>query len=571
MLKTNRNRQKQSRNDNGIRKENLKKLKIIFLGGIGEIGKNMTALEYGSDIIIIDAGLAFPNETLPGIDYVLPDLTYLKENKNKIRAILLTHGHEDHIGGLAYALREFDVPVYGTKLTLALAESRLKEHKINNPKLNSVKGGSRIKAGCFEIEFISVCHSIAGSVALNIGTPMGAVFITGDFKIDFTPIGSEKADLARIAEIGKKGVLVMLADSTNAEREGYTMSERTVGETFNQLFGANTDRRIIVSTFASNVHRIQQILDVSRKYGRKVAFSGRSMLKVLEAATKIGELVYDKERLVDIEKISNIADRNLTIISTGSQGEVMSALARMATGSFNKVNIGPNDTVIISASPIPGNERMIYNVINNLYKKGANVIYSMLEKVHVSGHACQEELKLIHSLVKPRFFIPVHGEHRHLLQHKNIALSMGQNENTIVIAENGNVIEVTKHSIRKGGSVPSGSLLVDGLGIEDIDSIILRDRKRIAEDGIIVAVIGLNEDNGEITAGPEIISRGFMSKDPESFNESIKQVVLATLNSLELKTMPLSEIQNIVRKDLRNYIFKKAKASPMVIPFIISQ
>lgn len=549
----------------------MKKLKIMFLGGIGEIGKNMTAIQYNSDIIVIDAGMSFPNETLPGIDFVLPDITFLKENQQNIRAIFLTHGHEDHIGGLAYALKEFSAPVYGTKMTLLLAESKLKENKISSESLNCVNVGSTVKAGCFNVELISVCHSITGSVALNINTPLGSIFMTGDYKLDFTPIGSEKTDLARIAEIGKKGVLVMMADSTNIEREGYTMSERTVGETFDQLFAANTDRRIIVTTFASNVHRLQQILDVSKKYGRRVAFSGRSMLKILDAATTIGELKYEKDRLIDIDKISKIADKNLTIISTGSQGEAMSVLTRMALGSFNKVNIGSNDTVIISASPIPGNERMVYNVINNLYKKGANVIYNLLEKVHVSGHACREEAKLMLSLIKPRFFIPVHGEFRHLLQHKNLAISMGHRENEIIVAENGNIIEVTKATIKKAGNIQSGSLLVDGLGVEDIGSIILRDRKRIAEDGIIVAVIGINEDSGEITAGPEIISRGFMSKNPDSFNESIKQVVLNTLNNIEIKTMTREEVQSAVRKDLRNYIFKKAKSSPMVLPFIISQ
>ena len=547
------------------------KLKIMFLGGIGEIGKNMTVIEYGNDIIVVDAGMSFPNEELPGIDYVLPDITYLKDNKAKIRAIFLTHGHEDHIGGLSYALKEFNVPVYGTKLTLMLAENKLREHRISDAQLNCIKPKNHVQAGCFDVEFISVCHSIAGSVALAINTPVGLVFMTGDYKIDFTPIGTDMTDLPRMTELGKRGVLLLLADSTNIEREGYTMSERTVGETFDELFAKNAERRIIVATFASNVHRLQQVLDVSKKYNRKVAFSGRSMLNILDAATKIGELKYEKDSVVDIENISSIADKNLTIMSTGSQGEPMSALTRMAMGSFNKVNISSNDTIILSASPIPGNERMVYTVINNLYKKGAEVVYSMLEKVHVSGHACQEEAKLIHSILKPKFFMPVHGEYRHLIQHKNLAMSLGQREDNIMIAEIGNIVEIDRQSIKKNGTVPSGSLLVDGLGIEDIGSIVLRDRKHISEDGIIVAVIGINEDNGEITAGPEIISRGFMSKDPESFNESIKQVVLNTLHNLELKTCPRTEIQGAVRKDLRNYIFKKAKSSPMILPFIIQQ
>lgn len=543
----------------------------MFLGGIGEIGKNMTALQYGNDIILIDAGMSFPNEELPGIDYVLPDITFVKENKANIRAIFLTHGHEDHIGGLSYVLKEIKVPVYGTKLTLMLAENKLREHKINDAQLNCIKAKSHVQAGCFDIEFVSVCHSIAGSVALAINTPMGLVFMTGDYKIDFTPVGEEITDLSRMAELGRKGVLLLLADSTNIEREGYTMSEKTVGETFEELFATNSERRIIVATFASNVNRLQQIIDVSAKFNRKVAFSGRSMLNVLDAATKIGALKYQKDLLVDIDKISNIEDKKLTIISTGSQGEPMSALTRMASGSFNKVNIGSNDTIILSSSPIPGNERMIYNVINNLYKKGAQVIYNLLEKVHVSGHACKEEAKLVHSLLKPKFFIPVHGEYRHLIQHKNLAMSLGQSEHNIMICEIGNIIEVDRKVISKNGTIPSGSLLVDGLGIEDIDSIVLRDRKHLAEDGIIVAVIGINDDSGEITSGPEIISRGFMSKDPESFNESIKQVVSNALKNLDLKTTPRNEIQSAVRKDLRNYVFKKAKSSPMILPFIISQ
>jgi ribonuclease J len=400
---------------------------------------------------------------------------------------------------------------------------------------------------------------------------MGLVFFTGDYKIDYTPIGEDYTDLQRMSELGKKGVLLMLADSTNIEREGYTMSERTVGTAFDELFAANTERRVIVATFASNVHRLQQVLDISSKYGRKVAFSGRSMLNVLEAATKIGALKYEKGLVVDIDKISNIEDKKLTIISTGSQGEPMSVLTRMASGSFNKVNIGSNDTIIISASPIPGNERMIYSVINNLYKRGAQVIYSMLEKVHVSGHACQEEAKLIYTLLKPKFFIPVHGEYRHLIQHKNLAMSLGHKESNILIGEIGDVIEVDRNFVKKTGTIPSGSLLVDGLGIEDIDSIVLRDRKHLSEDGIIVAVIGINEEKGEVTSGPEIISRGFMSGESENFNESIKQVVMATLKTLELKTSPHSEIQSAVRKDLRNYIMKKVKSSPMILPFIISQ
>lgn len=541
----------------------------MFLGGVGEIGKNMTAISYGNDIIVVDAGMSFPNEELPGVDLVLPDLTFLKENKDKVRGVLLTHGHEDHIGGVPYLLKEMKVPLYGTKLTLTLLENKIREHRINDAELNCIKPRSRIKLGCFDIEFISVSHSIAGSVALSITTPVGVVFMTGDYKIDYTPVSGEVIDLSRIADIGKRGVLLLMSDSTNIEREGYTMSERTVGETFDGLFSDNADRRLIIATFASNVHRLQQIVDVSKKYGRKVAFSGRSMLNVLDAATRIGELKVDKEQLVDIEKISKIPDKNLTIISTGSQGEPMSALTRMASGEFNKVYIGANDTIIISASPIPGNERGIYRVINNLYRLGAKVIYNLLEKVHVSGHACKEEAKLMISLLKPRFFVPVHGEYRHLIQHKEVAMTLGVKENNILLPEIGNTIELDRRSIKRGPNVPSGTLLVDGMGIEDIGSVILRDRIRLSEDGLIIAVIGIDENSGEVTSGPEIITRGFMSKENDRFNDMLRQVATSALSKLELKTHSVTEIQAAVRKELKNYVFKKTKSSPLIVPFIM--
>lgn len=540
----------------------------MFLGGVGEIGKNMTAFEYENDIIIVDAGLSFPNEELPGVDLVIPDITYLKENRSKIRGVILTHGHEDHIGSVPYFLKEIKVPLYGTKLTLTLTENKLKEHRINDAELKYIKPRSRIKLGVFEIEFISVNHSISGSVALSITTPPGVVFMTGDFKVDFTPVSGEGIDLTRIAEIGKKGVLLMMSDSTNIEREGYTVSERSVGETFDGLFSHNMDRRIIIATFASNVHRLQQIIDVSKKYGRKVAFSGRSMLNVLEAASRIGELKVDKSQIVDIDKISNIPDKNLTIISTGSQGEPMSALTRMAAGEFNKVIIGANDTIIISASPIPGNERMVYRVINNLYKLGAQVIYSKLEKVHVSGHACKEEAKLILSLVKPKFFIPVHGEYRHLIQHKELAVSMGVKPQNIIIPEMGHTIEVDKNVLKKGKEIPAGSLLVDGSGIEDIGSIILRDRIKLSEDGMILVAVGLNA-GAEIITGPEIIMRGFISSESDKLSDSLKQSITSLINRLDFKDLNRSEMQATLRKEIKNFIFKKTKASPLIIPFIM--
>ena len=428
--------------------KNDKQLKVRFLGGVGEIGKNMTALEYGKDIIIIDAGTSFPSDDMPGIDLVIPDISYLIENRNKIRGVVITHGHEDHIGGLPYLLKELNIPVFGTKLTLTLAENKLKEHNLNNVSLNCIKPGSIVKLGCFTVEFINVNHSIAGAVALAVTTPVGVVFHTGDYKIDFTPINGEHTDLGRIAEIGGNGVLLLLAESTNIERPGYTMSERVVGETFDHIFSDNIGRRLIIATFASNVHRLQQILDMAVKYRRKVVFSGRSMINVADAASKIGELKIPQNLVIDIDKIKNMKDSELVIISTGSQGEPMSALTRMASGEFNKIKIGNNDTVVISASPIPGNEKMVYGVINNLYRLGAEVVYESLEPIHVSGHACRDELKIIHTLTNPKFFIPVHGEYRHLKKHAKLAESLGMKPGNILIADIGDTAVVTPKSIK---------------------------------------------------------------------------------------------------------------------------
>lgn len=546
-------------------------LKVVFLGGVGEIGKNMTALEYEDEIIVIDSGSTFPDVDMPGVDLVIPDITYLLANKNKVKGIVLTHGHEDHIGALPYILKDLNVPVYGTKLTLALVDAKLREQKVEG-NLNVIKSKSVVTLGeHFRVEFVKVSHSIAGSCALCITTPIGVVFHTGDFKVDFTPIDGNLIDLRRISEIGSKGVLLMLAESTNIERPGSSMSESTVGASLNHIFAENSERRIFVATFASNIHRVQQIVDVAKKYKRKIAFGGRSMINIVEVATKIGELKLDKNNIIDIEQINKVEDKNLCIITTGSQGEPMSALTRIASDEFNKITIGYNDTVIISASPIPGNERMVYNVINNLYRHGAKVIYESLAEVHASGHACQDEIKLMHSLLKPKFFIPVHGERRHLQKHAELAMKMGMLPTNIVITDIGNVAVITKNSIRIGDNVPSGCLLVDGLGVGDVGSVVLRDRKHLSEEGMLVAVVGINSLSGEVY-GVDITSRGFMySKDEsEKLLAEAKEVTRHTLESMDLKSVgDWTAVKNAIRKDLKNLFFKRTRRNPMIIPVIM--
>ena len=546
-------------------------LKVVFLGGVGEIGKNMTALEYEDEIIVIDSGSTFPDVDMPGVDLVIPDITYLLANKNKVKGIVLTHGHEDHIGAMPYILKDLNVPVYGTKLTLALVDAKLREQKVEG-NLNVIKSKSVVTLGeHFRVEFVKVSHSIAGSCALCITTPIGVVFHTGDFKVDFTPIDGNLIDLRRISEIGSKGVLLMLAESTNIERPGSSMSESTVGASLNHIFAENSERRIFVATFASNIHRVQQIVDVAKKYKRKIAFGGRSMINIVEVATKIGELKLDKNNIIDIEQINRVEDKNLCIITTGSQGEPMSALTRIASDEFNKITIGYNDTVIISASPIPGNERMVYNVINNLYRHGAKVIYESLAEVHASGHACQDEIKLMHSLLKPKFFIPVHGERRHLQKHAELAMKMGMLPTNIVITDIGNVAVITKNSIRIGDNVPSGCLLVDGLGVGDVGSVVLRDRKHLSEEGMLVAVVGINSLSGEVY-GVDITSRGFMySKDEsEKLLAEAKEVTRHTLESMDLKSVgDWTAVKNAIRKDLKNLFFKRTRRNPMIIPVIM--
>ena len=544
-------------------------LKVIFLGGVGEIGKNMTALEFAGDIIVIDGGSCFPNVDMPGIDLVIPDTSYLLANKDRVRGIVLTHGHEDHIGALPYVLKDLNVPVYGTKITLTLVDAKLREQKVENTKLNIIKPGSTVQFGCFKVEFVNVSHSIAGSCALSITTPVGTVFHTGDFKVDFTPIDGNVIDLQRIAEIGNRGVLLLLCESTNIERKGSSMSESTVGASFNNILADNPERRIIIATFASNIHRIQQILDLAVKYRRKVAFCGRSMINIAAAAAKIGELRYSDDLVVDIDKIKNIEDKNLVIISTGSQGEPMSALTRMASDEMGKVRLGYNDTVIISASPIPGNERMVYNVINNLYRHGCKVIYESLAEVHVSGHAYQEELKLMHSLLKPKFFMPVHGEHRHQKKHAELAMRIGTPSSNIIVPDIGNQVLVTRRSMKLADNVPAGAVLVDGLGVGDVGSTVLRDRKHLAEEGLFVVVIGLDREEGKV-ASVDVISRGFVyAEDAEELLEEAKKLVLRVSAKVDLKELEDNTIyKNLIRREMKSFLYKETRRSPMILPII---
>ena len=541
-------------------------LKVRFLGGVSEIGKNMTALEFNKDIIIIDAGLTFPTQDMPGIDLVIPDITYLVQNKDRIKGLFLTHGHEDHIGGVPYLLKEVSVPVYGTKLTLTLLEHKNRELGVKNAKLYAVEPKNVVKAGAFIVEFINVNHSIPGAVALSVQTPIGTVFHSGDFKVDLTPIGGEIIDIARLTEIGKKGVLLMLCESTNVERSGYSMSESVVTDNLDRLFSEHKNKRLVIATFASNVYRIQQILNLAYKNKRKVAFSGRSMLNVIEASSKIGELIVPKDTIVEIERIKNIPDRELVVVSTGSQGEPMSALTRMASGESKDVVIGSNDTILISASPIPGNEKSIYQVINNLYRKGAEVVYESLEKIHASGHACQEELKIMHSIIKPKFFIPVHGEYRHLKKHVDLAKAMGMRSSQTLICDIGDTVELTQKSMKRVEKFPSGSRLVDGLSVGEAPSVV-RDRKYISAEGIVVAVCCISAESGLILQEPDVIGKG--AGLSEQHVAEMKSIIIKTFDSYNVKGAgDKTELRNILRKKLRDYVYKKIKKNPMILPII---
>ncbi len=551
--------------------KNAKKeqLKIMFFGGVGEIGKNLTALEYGGDILVIDCGSSFPTTEMPGVDLVIPDVSYLAANRDRVRGIVLTHGHEDHIGALPFVLKDLSVPVYGTRITLALVENKIREHMLEGVRLNVVESGSTVSLGCFGVEFVNVSHSIAGSCALCISTPVGCVYHSGDFKIDYTPVAGNMTDLGRIAKIGEKGVLLLLCESTNIERPGSSMSERKVADSFNTIFSGNSERRIVIATFASNIHRLQQILDIAAKYGRKVAFCGRSMLNVVQATRAIGELRFSDGQVVDIDRIKNIEDRNLVIITTGSQGEPMSALTRMASDEM-KIKLGYNDTVVISATPIPGNERMIYTVINNLYRHGCRVIYESLAEVHVSGHAYQEEIKLLHSLIKPRFFVPVHGERRHQCRHAELAESMGMTAKNILIPEIGSQILLSGKKMTFGENVPAGNVLVDGLGVGDVGSTVLRDRKHMAEEGLVIVLVNIDRHSGRVS-DVDITSRGFVyGEEGDNITAEARDVIVQAGEAFDLRgDGDLTSYKNQIRKSVRSFFTKKIRRNPMVIPIVI--
>lgn len=547
------------------------KLKIISLGGLNEIGKNMTAIEYGNSIIVIDCGLAFPDDEMLGIDLVIPDVTYLVKNKEKVKAFILTHGHEDHIGGLPFVLKEVNVPVYGTRLTLGIVERKLKESgMLSRVKLNVVKAKDVVKFDDFKVEFIHTNHSIADAVALAITTPVGVLVHTGDFKIDTTPISGSMIDLARFGELGKKGVLALMSDSTNAERPGYTLSESTVGTSFDNIF-EGTDKRIIIATFASNVHRVQQIINAAAKVGRKVAISGRSMINIVTVAMQLGYMSAPEGTLIDIDDVPRYPKEKLCIITTGSQGEAMSALTRMAFSEHKKITIGSNDLVILSANPIPGNEKFVSRVVDELFKHGAEVIYDSVAEVHVSGHACSEELKMILALTRPKFFIPVHGEYRHLRKHADLAEKTGIAPSHIIISDIGKVIELTRDSAKLNGSVTSGKVLVDGLGVGDVGNIVLRDRKHLAQDGLIVVVVTLSSDNGNLIAGPDIISRGFVYvRESENLMNDMKNIVRQVMSECEHKHLKdWNSLKGLIKNALNEYIFEKTKRNPMILPVIM--
>ena len=547
------------------------KLKIIPLGGLLEIGKNITVFEYENDIILVDCGLAFPEDDMLGIDLVIPDLTYLEKNKEKIKGLVITHGHEDHIGSIPYLLKQINVPIYATKLTIGLIEHKLEEHRLlKSAKLNVVNPGQTVDFGAMKVEFIRTTHSIPDACSLAIHTPVGVVVHTGDFKIDYTPIDGEMMDFGRLAELGNRGVLALMSDSTNSERKGYTMSESTVGEVLDKLF-INCTKRIVVATFSSNVHRVQQIVNSAVKYGRKVAICGRSMINTIETARKFGYIKVPDNIFIDIDMIKSYPDDRLTIITTGSQGETMSALTRMASGEHKKVQITPNDLIIISANPIPGNENAVSKVIDDLMKIGAEVVYNALEDIHVSGHACQEEQKLIFALTKPKFFIPVHGEYRQLRAHAETAQMMGIPAKDIVMMENGRVVELDENEIKMGGMVPNGRVLVDGLGVGDVGNIVLRDRQHLSQDGLIVIVLTMDSSTGEVVAGPDVISRGFVYvRESENLMDDVKNVVRHEIRKCEEKGIrDWSTIKSTVRENLRDYIFTKTKRNPMIIPIIM--
>ena len=548
------------------------RLKIIPLGGLHEVGKNITVFQYDNEMIVVDCGLSFPEDDMLGVDLVIPDITYIIKNQEKLKGMVITHGHEDHIGSVPYFLKQVNTPIYGTRLTLGLIKNKLEEHRlVDSTKLNEVNPGETIKLGKhFKVEFIQSSHSIPDSVMLAIHTPVGTVLHTGDFKVDYTPMDGKIMDFGRLAELGNKGVLALMSDSTNAERKGFTMSESTVGEVFEKLF-TNCTKRIVVATFASNVHRVQQIVNCAVKYGRKIAVCGRSMINMITTARELGYIECPDNLFIDIDMINNYTDDQLLIITTGSQGETMSALTRMASGTHRKVKITPNDLVIISANPIPGNEKNVSKVIDSLMQIGAEVVYSALEDVHVSGHACHEEQKLILALTKPKYFIPVHGEYRHLIAHSETAKLMGVPKENIFKLENGKILEMDKNSAEFTGMVQSGIILVDGLGIGDVGNVVLRDRQHLSQDGLIIVVLTMNGGSGEVIAGPDVISRGFVYvRESENVMDEIKAVVRHEVHKCEEQGIrDWATIKNSIRENLRDYIFSKTKRNPMIIPIVM--
>ena len=547
------------------------KLKIISLGGLNEIGKNLTVYEYGGDIVVVDCGMGFPDDDMYGIDVVIPDVSYLIKNQNKVRGIFITHGHEDHIGALPYVLRSLNAPIYATRMSAGLIRLKLEEHRLlDKTKIITCEAGDVIKAGKFTVEFIHVNHSIADAVAFAIKCPVGTCVHTGDFKIDATPIQGGMIDLARLGQLGNEGVLALLADSTNVERPGYTRSERSVGNSFDALF-KGCEERIIVTTFASNVDRLQQIIDVAARYGRRVAVTGRSMENAMKVSTELGYMNIPDGVLMDLNQIKSLPKNRVCIITTGSQGETMSALSRMAFSTHRQVDILPGDRIIISASAIPGNEHSIGNVINELYRKGAEVLNERELALHVSGHACQEELKIIHALVKPKFFIPVHGEQRMLQTHAKLAREMGMDSNHILISDIGRVMELTQNSARLAGTVTAGQVFVDGLGVGDVGSVVLRDRKHLAEDGMIVVVVSMSSEDGSVVSGPDIITRGFVYvKESEGLMEELRRVAVGALEQCEReRCTDWSAIKAEIKTDLSNFLYKKTKRNPMILPVIM--
>ena len=552
-----------------MKKKNNSKLKIIPLGGLEQIGMNITAFEYEDSIIVVDCGLSFPEDDMLGIDLVIPDVTYLKDNIDKVKGFFITHGHEDHIGSIPYVLRDINVPIYATKLTIGIIDNKLREHNmISKVKRKVVKYGQHINLGCFRVEFIKTNHSIQDAAALAIYSPAGIVVHTGDFKVDYTPVFGDAIDLQRFGEIGKKGVLALMCDSTNAERPGFTNSERTVGKTFDNIFSDHKDTRIIIATFASNVDRVQQIINSAYKFGRKVVVEGRSMVNIISTATELGYLQIPENTLIDIEQLKNYPDEQTVLITTGSQGESMAALSRMAANLHKKVTIKPGDTIIFSSNPIPGNEKAVSNVINELFMKGAEVIF---QDVHVSGHACREEIKLIYSLVKPKYAIPVHGEYKHLKAQASIARELGYDKENIFILSSGNVLELDENEAKVNGQVPVGDILVDGLGVGDVGNIVLRDRQHLAEDGIIIVVMTLESGSGQVLAGPDIVSRGFVYvRGAESLMDEAKQVLDDVMDyCMSRNITDWGKIKTEVKDELSEFVWKKTKRRPMIMPIIM--